>query len=475
MDKENILELLADLKESEVKHYFWKEGDLFWKLDSLQNKIKRTIKGKVADKICILSSRQIGKSFLSVVLALEYCIERPGSIVRILAPTLKQVQDIVQDNLAPICLDAPSGLITRSKSDYRYLIGESSLRLGAIERAHVDNNRGGNADLVIFEEGGFVSSDDYKYAVESVIGPQLLRSGGQEIHISSPSEDPEHHLHNEIKPHCEASGMFFCYTVYDSPSITPKQIDKAIERCGGVETEAFQREYMAKIIRSKSLMIVPEFDEARHVKEITLPSHYNGVQAIDLGGSRDKTAGYNCIWDFSRAKLLIKHELFHNENTPSSEVISSARDLLSKVTFKHVFVDIPGETQIDWAALFGFPVATPLKHDRDSAINGFRLLFQKDQIEIDPSCEYLIGCLKSGRYNSKRTDFLRTERYGHADPIMAAVYGARMVDRITNPYPPESYNKETQLRLDYKNKTDDNLREFAESLIPWNPARKIAR
>jgi hypothetical protein len=59
--------------------------------------------------------------------------------------------------------------------------------LGVLERANVDSLRGGNANLVICEEGGFVSSDDYDYALRSVIGPQLLRSGGQLIHVTTPS------------------------------------------------------------------------------------------------------------------------------------------------------------------------------------------------------------------------------------------------------------------------------------------------
>lgn len=461
-------------KDPEVIAGLWRRGALSWKLDELQKRIKRNIDVNTgADKILILSSRQIGKSYLSVVIGLEFCIRNPGSIVRILAPTLKQVSDIVQDNLSPICYDSPPDLINRSKSEYRWNVGSSTLRLGALERAHVDNNRGGNANFVILEEGGFVSTDNYRYAIESVIGPQLLRSGGRELHISSPSEDDEHYLHTVVLPYCEEKRALFQYSVYDSPSISQRQIDKAIERCGGVNTEAFQREYMAKIIRSQTLMVVPEFDAQRHVKEFEIPEHYKACLSIDMGGVRDKTAGYTLIWDFKRAKILVKSELFFNSNTPTSKIVDASLDLMSSVNVStNVFADLPGQVQVDMQETYKFQITPPYKDDRDGGINNLRLFFANNQIEIDPSCTNLIGSLKSGRYNDNRTDFLRSEKYGHCDAIMALMYGCRMLDRVTNPYPISPVSNERQLHLPYRVKEDDNLKSFATELMPWNPMRK---
>src|SRR5258706_11356829 len=154
-----------------ARQALWKTGLLDWKLHSTQLKIHKVVYENPADEILIFSSRQLGKSFWSVIYALEECLRKPGSIVRIVAPTIKQVADIVNDNLGPICQDAPDGLVARQKSEYRWQIGESSLRLGAMERAHVDANRGGNATLIILEEGGSVSSEDYQFAVQSVFSP----------------------------------------------------------------------------------------------------------------------------------------------------------------------------------------------------------------------------------------------------------------------------------------------------------------
>ncbi len=392
-----------------------------------------------------------------------------------MAPTLKQVSSIVEDNLSPICADAPQGLIRRSKSEYRWLVGNSSLRLGSLERAHVDNNRGGNAELIIFEEGGFVDSDSYRYAVQDVLGPQLLRSGGVELHISSPSEDAEHYLHTHIMPTAEEQNLLFRYTVYDSPSITKEQIEKAIERCGGRQTEAFKREYLAEVIRSESLMVIPEFDTDLHVKEVEIPSHYNGILSIDMGGIRDKTAGYICIWDFERSRMIVTHEMFLDANSPTSKVVEDARGILSLVNIgSNVFADVPGQVQVDMIESHNFQIAPPHKDDRDAAINNLRLLFQKQEIEIHPRCVNLIGCLKSARYNDKRTDFLRTDRYGHADPIMALVYGARMLYpmRSINPFPKPKVHRDYQLKLDYRSTEFDHLKQLAGELLPWNGTKR---
>lgn len=466
-------EEVNQLKGSKSVEFFdslWRRGLLTYKLDDLQKNMKATIGFSRCDKVLILSSRQIGKSFLSAVLAVEYCIKHPGSIVRILAPTLKQVSDIVQDNLLPITADAPHGLVRRSKSDYRWHIGSSTLRLGALERAHVDNNRGGNANFVLLEEGGFVPSDDYRYATESVIGPQLLRSGGQELHISSPSEDAEHYLHTEILPYCEAHDVAFRYEVYDSPSISPRMIEKAIERCGGVDSEAFQREYLARIVRSPTLMVIPEFARENHVKEFEVPVYYNACLSIDMGGVRDKTAGYSLVWDFRRAKLLVVDELFLNSNTPTSTVIKEAKFLIADTKVgRNIFADVPGQVQIDMQQSFGFQIVPPLKQDRDAGINNLRLLFQDGKIEIHPRCVNLIGTLKTARYNNTRTDFLRTDAYGHADAVMALMYGARMLNMVNNPYPGPEMNFDHQMFLPHRHKEDDGLSKFAKDLIPWNP------
>lgn len=463
---------------AEIRHYMWSIGELSYKLDSLQEQIKNKVETVPGDCHAFICSRQIGKSWTADVIALELAIKaavaNKGILVRILAPTLKQVYDIVRDNLAKICADAPTGLIVPAKSDLRWVIaGKSQLRIGALERAHVDSNRGGNADIVIYEEGGFVSSDEYQHAVESVIGPQLLRSGGPEYHISSISEDENHYLHNTIMPRCSDLGTLSSYTIYDSPSITPVQIDKAIARCGGVDSEAFQREYMNKIIRSRSLMVIPEFDVDLHVGVFELPKHYYSVVSTDSGGSKDKSAGCIAVADFKHDKLLIVDEYMLDANTPSREIVAAARGLETHAQEGYsdrlsTFADAPPQLLLDWLNQFGYMAQLPLKDDLQASLNALRLGFQQCKVLVHPRCKFLIGCLKSARWNTQRTDFVRSDAFGHADPLMALVYANRSINRTANPYPAFIPSHDDQMTNPAITHVDKD-QALADLLVPNQP------
>ncbi len=425
----------------EVADFLWRVGDLSWKLDSLQLAMNEQIKRNLDAKIVgILSSRQIGKSYAIVVLALEYCLRNPGRIARIIAPTLKQCVDIVNDNLAPICADAPPDLVKPSKSSYRWQVGRSSLRLGPLERAHVDSNRGGNASLVIYEECGFVSGDDFNYGVNSVLGPQLLRSNGVEVYVSSPSEQPDHPMHTEILPRCQQLDTAFRYTVYDSPSITPQMIESAIRRCGGETTDAFRREYLAEIIRPASSMIVPDFAESRHVKATARPEHARYIIVIDFGGTRDKTAGLLMTYDFKRNKILVLGERHSPPNTETGTIVAQLRELEGDTPVVR-WADCAGQLQVDLNDSHEYQVRLPLKDDWAAAVNNMQLAFTRDEIEIDLSCRLLRATLASGQFNRTRTDFARSEALGHCDTLAALMYGIRMLDR-TNPYPKTVLNRD---------------------------------
>lgn len=420
---------------SEVREYLWRKGELSFLLHDTQKEIDQTVSEANSGEILVFSSRQLGKSYWAVVHAIAHCIKNPGSIVRICASTLKQVQDIVNDNIAPIMRSAPHDLIERQKSSYRWRIGDSSLRLGPLERAYVDYNRGGNAALIICEEGGFVPSDDYEYAIRSVLGPQLLRSGGSLIHVTTPSEDPLHYIHTEVLPKTKMSGACFRYTIYDNPQLTPEQIEKAKELCGGEETAAWKREYLAEIHRDPKSMVVPTFSPDRHVKEFLLPTHSRWHTSIDLGGVRDKTVGILYTYDFLRNKMLIRAEFACIPNTPSLEIVKAAR--VMECTVGEVagrWMDAPGQIQIDYNHAHKFETRLPIKDDWKAGINNMQVMFALDQIEIHPECKFLIASLESGQFNKLKTDFARTEFLGHCDALAALNYALRMVDR-ENPYP----------------------------------------
>lgn len=399
----------------------------------MQKSIRETLLKKGDKRVCIMSSRQIGKSYVSLCYAIEFAIKNPGVIVRYLAPTLKQCHDIVADNFAKIIADAPNGLIVSNKSAYRWKVGSSEIRLGALERAHVDSNRGGNAKLVIYDECGFVSSDDFQYAIESVMSAQLLRYGGREIFISSPSDNPEHYLHNAIMPECEGNGTLFRYTVYDSPSVSEDQIQRIIESCGGEDTDAFQREYMAEIVRSADTLVVPSFDESKHVKKIE-PIHGAIMHyQADWGGVRDKTAFLLMAYDYFRDVVQVYDELVFDSNTPTSEVMDAVGEWEELYPNLSRSIDCPGQLQVDLVQEYDLDFKIPNKTDWQAKINQMNVHFSLGKVEIHPKCQFLIRTLKGGRFNKQKTDFERTRGLGHCDALSALADGIRELPR-DNPY-----------------------------------------
>lgn len=457
---------MVDLSRSEVLDGVWRRGNLQWKLDSLQRSITYTVRiNPGANKICLLSSRQIGKSYWAVAYAIEFLIKNPGKIARIIAPTRGACEDIVNDNLSLIIQDSPEGMIRRVRSEMRWnLSNGSSLRIGALERAHVDGNRGGNASLIIYEECGFVKGDDFTYGVDSVIGPQLLRSKGTEIFVSSPPLDPDHPLVKKIKPECEVLGTFFQYSVFESPTITPEQIIICAERSGCLVTndladmirdgiitaeniiayakvtgsilsESFMREFLALIIRSKIMTVVPNFiDGYPHIQSFDNPTHCWWQVVIDWGGVKDHTAALLQTYEYLSKTHLTRSECIFPPNTSTPDIVAGLREWEEK-SGKNIAVrwaDVPGQTQVDLKSL-GYDINLPQKSDWLASVESMAAKYTQNRAIVHTDCHFTIKSLRSGMFNKAKTDFDRTEEIGHCDALAAMMYGFRM-QNISSPY-----------------------------------------
>jgi len=453
------------ISEETIRKFLWLEGDLEYKLDPLQIHIHNTVveNYNMAKKICVLSSRQIGKSYWVMVFALAFLIRNPGKICRVIAPTREKCEEIVEDNLNIILMDVPHGLIARSTTKNRWnLFNRSSLRMGALERQYVDKNRGGNASLIIYEECGFVSGDDFNYGVKSVIGPQLLRSKGHEMFISSPSEQPDHPLHTEIMPACETIGTLFQYNVFQSPTITDSAIVEAANRSNTIVeidfvrrarkhkddvdkileiakemgihvSDDFKREYLALIIRPRSLMVVPVFHEKETVVAFEPASFWKKQIIIDWGGVRDKTACYVMAYNYTADLDMFIDELVYDPNTTTDEIISDLRkwDDMYPDTRDTRWADVPGQLFIDLndSNKYNYPLNLPPKSDWLGGVNVMAARFATKKIRIHPRCKFLIASIKAGMLNKTRTDFERSEFLGHCDALAAAMYGIRCQNR----------------------------------------------
>lgn len=463
-----------EVPKQQLRSYLWQFGELGWKLDELQQTMLNQLRdsSQNSKRVCITSSRQIGKSYFSVVFALIFLIQNPGKIARIIAPTRLKAQEIVEDNFNIISADAPDGFITATRSRYRWdLINGSSLRIGAGERRFVDSNRGGNASLIIYEEFGFLVTQDGHYLVNSVMNAQLLRSNGIEIFVSSPSENPEHMLHNKIMVECEKLGTLFSFNVFESTSIPDANIATAIVRAGCVIgdnspaelqlfidrmraidnkdiravramadkygyylSDDFMREYMAFVVRSATLMVIPHI----HPKTFTAFEPWPWAKwqiTFDWGGVRDLTVALLHCYEPNTDTEYFLAERVWRQNTRTGLIVDDALVLEGEHQIHVRRADVPGQLQVDLSDPNGdykYPVSIPQKSDWMASVKEMANRTAQGKVRVHPqNCPFLMRSIKGGIFNKHRTDFERDnteDGLGHMDGLAAMMYAIRSSD-----------------------------------------------
>jgi hypothetical protein len=427
----------ADDPQEEARQELTENGILCkWRLDQHQlplyvKLLDFYLNSKQQDFV-LLCARRFGKSVLTTTFAFEVCLNTPRAIVRLIAPTKLQAAEIAADIIQPLLMPYCHRRCKRVKSSYRWEFSNgSSFRLGSLEEPQ-SMRGGGNATIILIEEAAVAcASDVFKEAYKSVIMPQVMRSYGKIIHVTTASADPDHYFHTTIQPKAELNNCFVLRTIRDNTSLTPERIEDMIANQGGEEDETCQREYFCKIVRSAVRAIVPE---EPIVADFGLPQAYNAHTCIDMGGVRDHTHGLLYYYDFMSQVIHIYDEFHHRPNTPTSEIRKSAAAMESRVFDIHSrYVDAGQAQQIIDMNANGFACTKVDNKDPVAAIQNVRRLIATRQLVIHERCKHLLACLRSGQWNEKRTEFMRTEAFGHADAIAALMYACRNFS-TANPY-----------------------------------------
>lgn len=451
----------------------WQLGLLDWMLHDSQKLIHRQIQELPTHvkEAVILCCRRFGKSFLGCVLGIERGIRADRrKLIRIIGPDIKQTLMIVEHNMAKITEVLPrlglDGLVERVKYDNMYRVGKhGGIFIGGFD-SQKDSLRGGEADEILIEETGSADADQYNYQMKSILKPQLLKTRGRMIHLTTLPPTTDHPFITETIPEARLNDAFYSFTIYEDPLATPEIIADAIKDSGGVNSVTFRREYLNEVVRDDNMMVVPDFKQSDHVKDICLPGRARYQTVIDFGGVRDKTVALVQFYDFKRAKHCIVKERFFSSNVPTETIVAGIRDMENEIITEDLtlvrWADCPGQLQIDLEHAHQFNVRLPLKDDWEAAINAMQLCFTWNNIEIDPSCKMLIASLESGQFNKQRTDFARSVALGHCDALAALMYGVRMLDKA-NPYPKEFMDRDTMFALP---SGEDDIVKVAKALQP---------
>jgi len=431
---------------TDAAHAMWNAGCLSYKLWDQQLPIYHAIRDlpPEVDEPVVLCSRQFGKSFMGVAMAVEDCLRFPDRSIMIVGPTYEQCRDIVVPRLERIIKDAPPGVVRRLKSEKRWYIGNSELIIGGFD-VNSSSQRGKTLQNIYIEEVVDSSPDSYMESMRSDLGPALTHSdAGKMIFLTTPPKIPDHPFITETMAKAELSGCLYIYTIYDNTALTPAQFEACVRRAGGVHTDDWKREYLCQVIRDRSIVLAPDFDQLLHVRDFEIPSPVNLEVYADWGGVRDFTAAYLVGHDFLQAKDLWIDEIWWPHNTSTKKITDDLKERwLSQYDVKSIVVDASGQIQVDISQTHGIEIRTPTKEDWEANINVAANRFTTNKVLIHPRCELLVQTCRSGTFNKNRTDFSRSNTLGHMDAFAAFMYGTRHIDR-SSPYTAGNYPSQTQ-------------------------------
>ena len=360
---------------------------------------------------------------------------------------------------------------------YKFPLTQSKTHLfGVSDKAEADKGRGAKADIIYCDEYGFWS---YKarYMLTSVLGPQLDTTDGQIIITSTPPEDLTHDYIEQINEAIRG-GYYFYWDLNDSlksGEVTPEMHEKIIIRCGGMDTDAYKREYLCQLIAPSNRLVIPEAADRKFViKENTRPECYDSYAGFDLG-LKDFTSGEFGYYDFKRGVLVIEDELMMNYKT-TDEIVKRAKEIEERLGYKNVNRVSDSEMQqiFDMKVSHKYRVRAVVKRTeeigisyKESLLNALRIAIKQGKIEVMDKCKNTINQMCFGIWKDNRQDFVRTEELGHLDSLMALAYLWDYVDKRKNPYPStEDYirekAKEPDMQVNWRTRVNNGIKEFMD-------------
>lgn len=431
----------------------WKRGRLAYKLRPHQIPLYEQVWAAIQDhtvKYGVCASRRFGKSTVLALIAIEFCIRNPKSIVRFAAPTISDLEEIVHYNVQLLSEDCPKGLgpckeepsKPHWKKDVLYFANGSEIHTAGCNNGHYVNLRGHTSHLSLIDEGGFI--DELESAVDGVLLPQTMSTHGTTVIASTPPEAVDHAF-TEMFHSLKEEGNTCTYTI-DDDTWTPDEVkQKWIDAIGGIVSTKVQREFFCKFITEQSKLIIPEWSEkyVQSYPKDDLYQFYKHYVALDFG-VRDFTCALFATYDFRDSKLYVEDELWWKDNELTTDIMQEAIKKKEEELWKK-----PADTRIgdskDKLELNNLSITynlmvNPVKKGSTTElmIGDSKVWVRQGRVLVDPKCTYLINCLKFGIWDKSEggtLQFKRSKKYGHYDALASFCYLTRSIDVYNNPVP----------------------------------------
>ena len=425
----------------------WYRNRLNFKLHAAQKVLQESYEALKGQLFVANCSRQWGKSFWAVKVAIETAQSGPKKQIRYGAAFQSDLEEFILPAFEKILDDCPEELKPKFNSKTSSFLFRNGSRIKLVGLDKKPNGlRGNTLDLIIIDECGFVTNLDYLY--KSVIVPSTLhRPNCKIIFISTPPSTPAHPFVDYIQK-AEREGGYVKLDIYTNPLITEADIERMANELGGKDSTAFKRECLCQLVVEGDLAIIREWDD-KFIQEIPRDEYfgyYHKYDAMDMG-RKDFTALLFGYYDFKRAAIIVEDEItMHGPTwttiTLKDAILEKEKELwwdqksneVMKI-FRRVADNNNPHLIMDLNQLHGIHFIETTKESLEAMVNEVRVMVARGQILVNPKCKQLIGCLKYGIWDDKRREFARAKgTYGHYDHLAALIYWVRNLSK-TNPIP----------------------------------------
>lgn len=438
------------LSKKQITDELWRRGILHFKLDSGQKDLYELYYNSKHKVQTWLLARRSGKTYALCVLALEQCIRKPNSIVKIVSPTKLQVNNNVRPIFKTLLEDCPEDVRPDFKAkDYIYYFPNGSeIQLAGSDNGHAEKLRGGDSDIAMVDEAG--SCKDLENIVKSILLPTTLITKGKVILASTPPKESDHDFLKFLEE-ADLRGSLVKRTFKQNPRLTKEMIDELTTELGGENTSEYKREMLCEIVKDETKAVLPEVTSEllnEIVKEWPKPPFYDSYEGMDLGFN-DLTVILFGYYDFRADKVIIEDEYVINGlDLHLGKLTKTIQDKEKNLWTNYM----TGEVKTPYIRVsdINYIVTNEIRHhsnnqinfipakkdDNDSAINTMRMMLANKKIIIHPRCETLIRHLKNVKWGNKaKTEFARSPDDGHYDAVDALKYMIRHIVYSKNPYP----------------------------------------
>ena len=453
------METEEKISRKEAIHELWNRGSLQYFLKGKQIELYKAMKDETQHINVVLASRRWGKSTVLSLLAIETCLRKPNSVVKYIAPTKVQVQEILDSVMKPILEDCPKHLFPEWKEAKKRFVfpNGSTIQIWATDGGHADSIRGGVAHLGIIDEAGY--ADKLGYVIDNVLSPATDTVGGHIILASTPNyNDPNHEFNIDYVLPRQELGTLKKFTIYDAPMIDDKRRQEIIDRYG-IDNPKFKTEYLCELQVDPEKLVLSEFmeKEAEIVREVERAVFFNTYVSFDIG-FKDLSGVLFAWFDFKNSTIVIEDEIVINGPELTTDYLAELIRKKEAEHFRnHKNVQIPPSIRVadnnnpillnDLYRLHGIMFVPTAKDNKDAQINELKMRLKQGRIAIHPRCVNLRYHLRAAKWNKKRDGFdrIKEDRHtgfkaNHADLLDALLYLVRNVQTYLNPYP-DSYGQ----------------------------------